>query len=116
MNRPLLVVIQGIDIGKIRLLGLIEIVQQAAQSHGRRGIPRRQTLQGLLAELGADVRLRLRQGKAGRAAILHPAGKFVRQGPGESSFLRRAGAEHRLRRGKAPQLIDHMLHPGVRPG
>ena len=111
----LLIVIQGIDVGKVRLLGLIEIIQKAAQSHGRRGIPRRQTLECLLAELGADVRLRLRQGKAGHTALFHPAGKFIRQGLGKAPFLRRAGAEHRLRRGKAPQLIDHMLHP-VRPG
>ena len=110
----LLVVVQVVDVGEVRLLGLVQIVEQPAQSHGRRRVGPGQAVECLLPELAADVLLRLRQTEAALAAVLYPAAEFFRQRVGEGLFRIGPVVHHRLRRGEAAQLVDDVLHP-LRP-
>ena len=107
----LLVVVQVVDVGQVRLLGLVQIIQQAPQGHGRRRVVSGQAAEGLLSELAADVLLRLRQPEAAFAAVLHPAAEFLRQGVGEGLFRTGPVVEDGLRRGEPAQLVDDVLHP-----
>ena len=107
----LLVVVQVVDMGEVRFLCLVQIIQQTAQGHGRRRISGGQVFQGVLTKLFADVFLRLRQQEPPFAAVFGAAVEFVRQGVGQGLFRVCAVVQDGLRRGEAAQLIDDMLHP-----
>ena len=74
-----LVVIQVVDVGEIRFLGLVQVMQQPAQGHGRRRDTGGEAGKGLVPELAADVLFRLIQQKAALSAVFHPAAEFFRQ-------------------------------------
>ena len=97
--------------GEVGFLRFIKVIQQAAQGHGRRRISGRQAFLRLLAELLADVLLRLVQQEPPLAAVLHPAGEFLPQGVHQGFFGVSAVVQNGLRRGKPPQLVDDVLHP-----
>ena len=96
--------------GEIRFLGLIEIVQKPAQGHGRRRIAPGQSLEGLVPELAADVLFRLVELEP-PLPVFHTAVEFVPQDGNQLFVIGGALVHHRLRRGKAAQLIDDMLRP-----
>ena len=79
----LTVVIQFPDVGEVGFLGLVKVAQQSAQGHGGGRLPGRQPGKGLVAELGADVFLRLCQPEPALPAVFAAAvelvGKNLRQ-------------------------------------
>ena len=97
--------------GEIRLLGLVKVAQQPPQGHGGRRNGGGQAGEGLVSKLLPDAPLRLVEEEAALAAVLHPAVKFLLQDPRQSGFGEGAVVQDGLRRGKAAQLVDHMLRP-----
>ena len=92
--------------GEISLLCFVEIAQQSAQGHGGGRLPGRQPGKGLLAELSADILLRLRQPEPAFSAVFIAAVEFVGQDVCQRLLTKCPVAENGLGGAEPAQLID----------
>ena len=106
------VVAQGVQVGQVGFLGLIQVGQQTARRLDGRVGPRGDLIQPL-GELALDPLAGLGQGEPALVGLLHPAGEFggqlVQQG-----LLAGPWGEDDLPGGKADQLADGPGGPVLR--
>ena len=92
--------------GEVGFLGLVKVAQQSAQGHGGGRLPGRQPGKGLVAELGADVFLRLCQPEPALTTVFIAAVEFVGKDVCQRLLTERPVAENGLGGAEPAQLID----------
>ena len=92
--------------GEVGFLGLVEVVQQTAQSHGGGRLPGGQPGKGFLTKLGADIFLRLRQPEAALTTVFIAAVEFVGKDVCQRLLAECPVAENGLGGAEPAQLID----------
>ena len=96
---------------QVRLLGLVEVPQQAPQGKKRGAVGLGQAVRLVLPELPLHLLRRRLQAEAGFPAVLGQAVEFLPQEVDKARLLERAVIEDRLHRGEAAQLVFHMAEP-----
>ena len=97
------------NIAEIRLLSLVEVVQQAPDGQKQGGIGGGELVLGLLPELAHHGALRVLLAEVGGRALLHAAVEPVLEQGRQVLILEGAVVHHRLHRGEPAQLVFHML-------